>query len=87
MGGCNGGVSIVVGAHGTVLLREQRRVLWAAAFLKSAQHDTQTSFNISQLYPLPPLLLNLFSEGSFGFSNIAMLMRELLAPNNSLCAQ
>jgi hypothetical protein len=32
-----------------------------------SQHDTQTSFNISQLYPLPSLPLNLLSEGSFRF--------------------
>jgi hypothetical protein len=66
MGGCVG--ELMVKYSGSPL-REQRRVsgCWWLVFLKSASnHDSQTSFDISQLYPPPPLhLLNLFGAVLF----------------------
>ena len=57
----------------------------SVVFLKSANHDRQTSFDISQLYPL--LLLNLFGAVLFVVSNIAPTHSGFLAPNSRRGAQ
>ena len=80
---CGGVSRVVVGLHGSLVSRAATRLLVTRRVPETSQHDIQTS----QLYPPPtPSLLNLFGAVLFIFSNITILIRELLVPD-SLRAQ
>lgn len=70
---CRGEFVVVLSSRSAVrssLTSRARRVCWWAVVPEISQHDRQTSFDISELYPPP--LLNLFGAVLFVFSTFAI---------------